>query len=320
VSGAAAPARMPLEVAAAVPPALARPPGGDQLLLVVAVLAVSTSGPLIAACAAPPLAISFWRTAMASGLLVPTAVGRRGSRAELRRVGRRGGRSSLGAGVLLAAHFATWIPSITLTSVASATALVAVQPAWVALLGRAQGQHLPRIAWVGIAVAVCGAALITGVDLTVSSRAVEGDLLALVGGMFAAAYVVVGGVARRTLSTTPYTAVCYLTCAAVLAVVCAAGRQPLTGFRAHDWLLLAAITLGPQLLGHSVFNRVLRTTSATVVSLAILFEVPGATALAWAWLGQVPSALAAPGVLLLLVGIGIVVAASRLSPRVELPD
>ena len=53
--------------------------------------------------------------------------------------------------------------------------------------------------------------------------------------------------------------------------------MPLVGFSADDWIKIVALTAGAQLLGHTLINLVLRSTSATVVSLAMLFEVPGAT-------------------------------------------
>ena len=40
---------------------LRRPPAGDVLLLGIAVVFISSSGPIIAAIAAPALAIAFWR-------------------------------------------------------------------------------------------------------------------------------------------------------------------------------------------------------------------------------------------------------------------
>ncbi len=53
----------------------------------------------------------------------------------------------------------------------------------------------------------------------------------------------------------------------------------------------------------------LRTTSATVTSLAILFEVPGAILIAALWLGQVPPVSILPAVLLLFVGLVLVIRA-----------
>ena len=64
--------------------------------------------------------------------------------------------------------------------------------------------------------------------------------------------------------------------------------QALWGYGAAGWATILALTLGAQLLGHTLITRVLRTTSATVTSLAILLEMPGATIIAAIWLGQVP--------------------------------
>ncbi|HVU71855.1 MAG TPA: DMT family transporter [Mycobacteriales bacterium] len=306
--------------AGAAPGALERPPRIDLLLIGLAVAAVSTSAPIIAACHAPKLAIAMWRNAFATGLLAPIALARPTPRREVASLRSRGQqRWAVPAGLLLAAHFGTWIPSVGLTSVASATAMVSTQPAWAALLARRDGVQLPRRAWTGIGVSIAGVIVITGVDVSISARALAGDLLALVGAAFAAAYMSAGGRARQVISTTSYTVVCYALCAALLVLVCLIGGVGLGGYRAHDWWLIAALTAGPQLLGHSVFNRVLRTTSATVVSLSILLEVPGAVLVAWIWLGQTPRALAYPGLVVLIAGIALVVRAGT-QPAAQLVD
>jgi drug/metabolite transporter (DMT)-like permease len=277
----------------------------DALLLAVAITAVSTSGPLMAATAVPALAIAFWRNALAGLVLWPVALLRR--RSELRSLEARELRLALLAGVLLALHFGTWVPSLTFTSVASATALVCTQPVWAALLSGLRGVPVGGRVWVGIGLATAGALLLTGVDLQTSSRALVGDGLALLGGLFAAGYVVVGGEVRRSVSTTTYTTLCYSTAAVLLLAACLVGRQSLGGYAPVDWLRLAAITLGAQLLGHSLFNVVLRRVSPTVVSLLVLLEIPGAALIALVFLGQVPPLLALPAALLLLTGLAVVV-------------
>ncbi len=273
--------------------------------MAVGVVAVSTSGPLMAAAVAPALAVALWRNVLAVGVIWPFAAATR--RAELVRLTGRERRWALGAGVLLAAHFATWVPSLRFTSVASATAIVATQPVWVALIARAMGHHVPRRTWLGIALALVAVVVLTGVDFSLEPRALAGDVLALLGGMFAALYTVAGAEVRRTVSTTSYTAVCYSTAALVLLVVCLLGGVQLWGYDGTTWLQLLALTVGAQLLGHSVFNVVLRSTSATVVSLALLLEVPGAALIAAAALQQTPPLAALPAAALLLLGLGIVI-------------
>jgi drug/metabolite transporter (DMT)-like permease len=299
--------------AADAPDLLRMPPSADIATMVVALVAVSTSGPIMAATLAPALAIAFWRNAMASALVLPVAMVR--NRAELRSLDQSERTWAALSGLLLAGHFATWVPSLNYTSVASATALVATQPIWTAIIAHRGGHHIPSRAWVGIVVAVVGAALVTGVDVTTSAEALAGDALAVAGGMFAAGYMVAGNRVRQSVSTTGYISVCYSVTALILLVTCLVGGQALHGYTANTWLKLIAITLGAQLLGHTLFNRVLRTTSPTVVSLAILFEVPGAALIAAVWLDQRPPVEAIPGLLLLVLGVGLVIAArDRVTP------
>jgi len=298
------------------PPAPARPPPVDLALLGVAVLAVSTSAPLIRGADAPSLAIAFWRNALALPVLGALVLASRERRREARELDRRERRLALVAGLFLAAHFATWVPSLSFTSVASSVALVATQPVWAALIARWRGDDVPRLAWWGIGAAMAGTVVLTGVDLSISTRALFGDLLALLGGVLAAAYVTVGAEARRTVSTTVYATACYGVAAVVLLAVCAVGRQPLAGYDAHTWLLLVATVLGPQLLGHTLVNRVLSTISPVIVSVAILFEIVGAALLAWLAFDEVPPASAVPAGLLIAAGVVLVVRANPAEPAV----
>jgi len=261
----------------------------------------------MAATMAPALAIAFWRTGAAAVLLLPVAV----VRSELRV---RSPWLPLLAGVALAAHFGTFIPSLSYTSVASASALVCSQAVWAGVLGRILGERLPGRAWVGTAICLVGVLLVTGVDVAVSERALAGDALALVAGVFGGVYIVTGGFVRRDLSTLSYTLICYSACGLLLLVVCLAFGRPLFGYATADWVRIAAITVFGQLLGHSLFNFVLRSISPTIVSLATLFTVPIAAIIAAIALGQTPPAAAIPAMLLLIAGTAIVISARERAP------
>jgi drug/metabolite transporter (DMT)-like permease len=281
----------------------------DLGVLLLASLAVSTSGPMIAALSAPALAIAFWRNAAGATMIFGAIIGRAAVRAEFAALTRRQIAVTALAGVLLAAHFACWTPSVSYTTVASATALVCAQPVWTALGSRLSGRAVSRATWVGIGVSLAAVGLLTGADLAVSGRALTGDLLALVAGVLAAAYTTAGEVARRSVSTGVYTSLCYGTCALVLLGAALVGRVQLTGFDTEVWLRLLALTVTAQLLGHTLFNRVVGRVGATVVATAILFEVPGAALIAAVFLDQTPPATAIPAGLLLLVGVFVVVRA-----------
>ncbi|RIV31322.1 DMT family transporter [Micromonospora radicis] len=285
--------------------------------LALAVVAVSSSAPLIAFAAAPALAVAFWRNMLAVAALSPFTLTRRRVefRALLSGAGRRDGMFCVLSGVALAAHFATWMPSAKLTSVAAATALVATQPVWQGLIARTQGRRLPAGVWAGIGVAVVGAVLATGADFTVSGSAFAGDLLALAGGLFAAIYTALGERARVTVSTATYTTICYGVCALLLLVICLVGGVPLGGFDTATWLAVLALVGGAQLLGHSMFSYALRRVSATTISVLILLEAPGAALIGWAWLGQLPDPVTLPGLGLLLVGVAVVVLSTARTAR-----
>ncbi|GAA4695845.1 DMT family transporter [Phytohabitans rumicis] len=285
----------------------------------IAVIAVSSSAPLIAYAAAPALAIAFWRNMLAVGVLGPYAAARRRDelRALVRGDQRTEGRYSVLAGAALAVHFGTWVPSAQLTSVASATALVATQPVWQGLIALGQGRRLRPVTWVGIGIAVAGAVLATGADFGTSGRALAGDLLALVGGLAGAVYTALGERARAAISTTAYTLVCYAVCAAALLAVCLVGGVRLAGFDRSTWLAILGLVAGAQLLGHSMFSYALRKVSATTVSLLILLEVPGSALIAWAWLDQLPRAASVPGLALVVAGVAVVVLGGARAPRRE---
>ena len=303
------------EVARSSPWVLSRPGGRDLGIMAVAVFGISMSAPLTALFTASFLALAFWRNAAGAAVLLPVLLTR--ERRTLSGLRPRHLASAAVAGLFLAAHFAAWLPSLSMTTVGASTALVTTTPVWTALAARLSGVRLPGAVWVGLALAVVGVALIAGVDITVSLRAVAGDGLALLGGIFAAGYVLVGARARQRLSTSAYAVVCYSVCAVVVAVAAWIAGVPLAGFAARDWWLIAAITVCAQLLGHTLLNLVVSSVGPTVVSLAILLEVPGALLVALVLLQQAPPLLALPGMAAVVVGVGLIVRASRPATVVE---
>jgi len=294
--------------------AVHRPGRRDVALMGIAVLGVAFSGPLTTLVTASFLALAFWRNAAGAVVLLPLLLR---EQATLRGLRPRQLVSSLVAGLFLAAHFASWLPSLSMTTVGASTALVTTTPIWTALAARASGVHLPAPVWWGLGLAVFGAALIAGVDVTVSWEALAGDGLALLGAICAGGYMLAGARARERLTTSAYAVVCYSTCAVALAVAALVAGVPLAGFSAHDWWLIAAITFCAQLLGHTLLNLVLSSVGPTVVGLAVLLEVPGALLVALVVLQQVPPLLAVPGMVAVVIGVALVVRAGRPAPEPE---
>lgn len=293
------------------------PPGG---VLFAAVLAVSWAGPLVRFTDAPALAISAWRLILSVALLTAIVLVRRRLH-ELRALSARDRMLALIGGACLAAHFWTWIASLSLTTVASSVVLVNMQPVFViALSAMFLGERpLPRQA-LGIAIAMAGALVIGWGDFARGLSALMGDALALAGAIFVAAYYVIGRRLRQHLDIWNYALVVYGIAALLLALVAAAHPHvDLTGYGRSDWLVFAALAVGPMLIGHTGVNYALRYLPAYVANLAILGEPLGATLIAWTLPGirETPSLQTLLGGVVLLAGI--VVGATARTPHAAGP-
>lgn len=266
----------------------------------------------MAGAAAPALAIAFWRNAGGALLIAPVALAR--NRAEIYGLDRRQWVMSAVAGAMLAAHFAAWVSALKLTSVAAATALVTTQLIWVVLIDRFRGVRASGAVLLGMILSIVGVLIISGFDFALSTRAITGDGLAILGGLFAALYLLIGSEVRKTLSTTAYTVICYSFCAVFLGIAALTFGIEMAGFSTKAWLLIAAVTIAAQLLGHSLFNHLLAVMSPTVISLVILLEVPGAALLAGVFLDQTPQWGVYAGLGLILIGLAVVAAGRKQSP------
>jgi len=218
---------------------------------------------------------------------------------------------AVASGALLAIHFGTWIASLSYTTIAASVVLVTASPILVAAASaRLFDERVGRTALVGIVAGLAGAAIVSGGDLFVlSARAAGGDLLAVAGAVAAGGYFVAGRRLRRDLSVLTYVALVYTTCAILLWPSALVAGARLTGFPARTWGLFVLMALVPQMLGHTVFNYLLKDVSATVVAVSIMGEPVGSTLLALAFFGEVPPWTAVVGGLLILAGIYVAVTA-----------
>ena len=293
-----------------VSPASFRPPVPPVLALAVAVAAFSWAGPLVRFTSAPALAISLWRLLMAVAFLVVVVSLRKEGWGPLRALPARAWGLGMAAGVLLALHFWSWIASVQYTSIASSVVLVSTQPLFVALLSAAfLGEHPRRGEWIGMLIAVGGAAWIGWGDFTLGGTALFGDALALAAALLAATYYIVGRSLRAYVDLWTYVLVVYGTAAAVLlaAVLLHPGVALVEGYQGRDWLVFLALALGPMLLGHTGVNYALRYVRAYLANLAVLGEPVGATLIAWLLpaIAERPSASTLVGGGLILLGIAV---------------
>ena len=286
------------------------PTGRDIPFLILGVLGIGSSGPIIAKAIMPIPTMIFWRNLVGALMMMPFAIARGEwkTKAQLNAI-----RWSILAGTLLATHFVCFFWAMKLTSIATGVALTATQPIFAALFIKLAGGHIPKKSIGGMVIAFLSVVAITGIDLNISVRAFQGDLLAVFGGAVGAGYMIIGASAQKVISTSTFTTVCYSTCAILIFPVVLLTNSNLTGYPATQWLLLAGLIIGAQFLGHTLFNFTLKRVSPAVVSLVVFFEVPVSAILAFVWLGQQPPAGTIPGIIGLLFGCTLFVLRSNQS-------
>jgi len=276
------------------------------MALVLGIVAVSSAAILITLArreGVPALSIAALRMIVAACAVLPFALTR--GRAELFALPLRDLGLAALSGVLLALHFAFWISSLDHTSVMSSVVLVSTNPVFVGLASMfLLRERLARLTIAGMGLAALGAAVIGLSDIGAGGGTqLCGDILALLGAVSVSGYLLIGRRLRQRVSLVPYVAVVYTTAAVVLLAIAAVARAPLGGFTARGLLLVAALALGPQLVGHTAFNWALQHVSAVFVTVTVLAEPVGATVLALALLGQVPPWTSLAGGAVVLAGI-----------------
>ena len=280
----------------------------DLLRLGLGIIGISTSGPLIALSAMPVVVLVFWRNLGGALFTLPFAV--RALFSKDYKYRRAMALSAL-AGVVLALHFIGFFLAMRWTTVAAGTALVALQPIFAALFVKFLGEDVPSRAWLGMAIAFIGVIMISGVDLSISWLAFKGDVAALFSGALAAVYVLLGSRAQKEIGTHSYTSICYFFCAMTALPIALLAGYELFDFEMKEWFILLGLIGGAQILGHSMFNAVLKRVSPAIVSLIVFFEVPVSTLLAMWWLDQTPSIALIPGIIVILTGCILVVLRTR---------
>ena len=284
-----------------------KPPISPKLALAVSIVAVSTASILIRMSSSPPLIIAFYRMFFSTLLLLPFFVQSDGFN-KVKETGQNGLFNLIGVGVVLAVHFASWITSLNMTSVASSVIFVHVDPIFVAVVShfffkeRITGRTL-----IGIIVAFVGATVIAVGDMSVGEMNFIGDMLALVGAVMLGVYILAGRKIRQTLDLISYVTPVYATSSLVLGISSIATRTPLLGYPVNEYLLFLVIAIVPMIFGHTVYNWTLKYLTAPIVSISLLGEPVGASILAYILLDEIPSLMVFVGGVVTLLGILICV-------------
>jgi len=265
----------------------------------VAIVGVSFASIFIRWSESPPLVIAAYRMLLVSLILLPFAW--HYSKEELSRIDRRDLAILLVIGAILAAHFYTYISAVKMTTVASAILLATCHPVIVGILSILILKESSKAILLGIAAGMAGLMVITLGDL--GGGNIDGDIVALVSGVFFSAYLLLGRVLRQRTSLITYVFVVFTACAGVLLAAAFITGQVMWPLPASELLIFLALAVVSTIFGHLVFNYSLRYLSASVISISYLGEPVGAILLAALLLGEIPSEYVLVGGAMMMVGI-----------------
>jgi len=280
-----------------------KPQVHPYVALVVSIVAVSTASILIKMSTAGPLAIAAYRLIFATLLLLPFFL-HQGGFEPLRAAGRKGVFTLMAVGLVLAVHFASWISSLSFTSVASSVIFVHADPIFVAVVSHFfLKERITRRRLLGILITFTGATIIAVGDLGLGKTNLYGDILALIGAVMLGIYILSGRRIRQSLDLFTYVTPVYAMSAVALTVGCVLTGTPLTPYPPREYLLFLAIAVVPMIFGHTVYNWALKYLEAPIVSISLLGEPVGATLLAFLVLKEAPAPLVLLGGVVTLLGI-----------------
>lgn len=245
-------------------------PRNVYLFLIIGLISASQSANIVRLGEAHPIAIATWRLGIAALFMIPLA-GRR--LVLLKNLSKADFMLLVMSGLVLAAHFFSFIGAVQRTTVANATIFFAMNPVITAMAAYLLfKERLSVNLFLAITLGLAGAVFIGGNDLSLKPENLAGDGLAVLSTFFFSVYLLVGKKLRQTLPNMVYVSAVY-SVAAVFGFACLAFfGLPVFRYNEITWVCFLLMALVPTVLGHSSLNHAIRYIGAGRISTATLSE------------------------------------------------
>ncbi|PWW05235.1 drug/metabolite transporter (DMT)-like permease [Paenibacillus cellulosilyticus] len=278
-----------------------RSAGTYELLFVIGIIAISFSSIFVRWSSADVAVIAMYRLYLTNLLMLPLVWRYRHEwmRLQLRQWG-----LLIASGVMLALHFLLWMASLRLTTVASSTVILTLEPVFVMLASYVLFRtRVNRMMLIGIGIAMVGSIIIGSGDFALSGDALVGDLLSMLGALAVAIHMMLGKHLRKDMSAFVYNFSVFALAATSLAVYNLVRGIPFFGYEAKEWGVFLLLAIVPTLFGHYLFNWLLKFMNTAAVSMSVLGEPVIASVLAWMLLGEALTIYQLGAGMLILFGV-----------------
>ena len=211
------------------------------------------------------------------------------------------------AGIFTAFDFAFWNSSLKYTTAANATLLGNTSPLWVALFALFFfREKLRGIFWVGLTLALAGAALVMGSDFLTHPTLGIGDLMASIAAIFYASYQLTTQRGRRHIDPFRYMWLVGVSATLGMFIINIVLGYSFTGYSTQTWIIFFVTAIISQMIGYLAITYALGHLPASIVSPTLIGQPILTTILAIPLLGEIPNAIQWIGGAIALAGIYIV--------------
>lgn len=280
------------------------------LSLLLGVVACSTAVIWIKSSGVEPVLLCGLRLTIAAAVLAPIAARDwRRHRASLRWSHLR---DAAIPGMILAAHFISWMIGARMTLASNGTLVVTMTPLVTpVLLWLLAGDRVTPRERRATVVALAGLSILFAAGYRYDRETLAGDAVCFCSMLIFAVYLVLGRRFRHHPTNTLYVTPVFAVAAAVslaAAPLAADGRQT-------DWAAEAPVLLGlavvPTIVGHSLLVGAMRRIGGQTVAVVNMAQCVIAAILGWALLGEAPGAAFYPAAALILAAGGMLLVPER---------
>lgn len=271
-----------------------------KLIIILGVVGASLSAILVRFSDAPSMVLVFYRMFFAALLLLPAFVKK--GLPECASLQKKDILLCAVSGFFLGLHFSFYFESLKHTSIASSVVLVDTEVFFVAIGGLLfLKEKISKIGWLCIFVTFMGSVIVSLGDM--SSGAVYGDILALLGAVCVGIYTMIGRIMRKTMSTTAYTWIVYAVAATVVLIGSTVAGDFVVPVSMKNLFIGLGLTLFCTLLGHSIFSWGLKYEKAAFVSTVKLLEPIFASIIGLFLFKEIPPQTSILGGIMIILGI-----------------
>ena len=176
-------------------------------------------------------------------------------------------------GLFTTVDLTLWNTGVQSTTIANATLLGNTAPIWVVLaLWIFFKQKFTNKFWIGLVLALVGAAIVLGYDFFLRPHFGIGDTLALISGMFYGGYYLATQYGRKKLNVVPYLWVVSLSASISLIIVSLAMGYRITGYSTQTYLSFLGAGVVVQCIGYVAIAYALGHLPASIVAPTLILQ------------------------------------------------